>query len=796
MKSFSAALIFFSCFYLCADVYPNFPKSRRITLRHIESGGVGYNNGYTTLEAFLSADPSWKVTPFFDGRGHLFDDGRWAANGGIGVRSQFGERIYGINAYYDYRGTKHFHYNQASIGFETLGALVDARINGYLPFCKKTSSPYDTQFGYFSGHYLYLSQKVEFAMKGIDAEVGFHLGSCDSWNFQANTGPYYFRGPEGPNAWGGKLRASISYQDWVTFEVVESYDNVFHNNIQGQIGFSIPLGKRDKGRRTEKLYCRKLQPVARSEIIVVHHKHEYPIAINPETGSPYFFVFVNNTSSSQGTFESPYPSLLQAEQNSAPHQIIYTFPGDGTTRNMDQGIVLQPSQKFWGSGVAHPLMTAQGLISVPQMSASAPQITNSTLLGAGATLSSQNEISGITFTQTSGQAIYGVDPIEISISSCTFDNCGLGDLGLYPITLLASSPLTATIGSSLFTNNPDAGVIIKLFPGASSTHVTASNNQAYNNPANSGNVGLLNIEARGAVGSCELVMADNIFQNNECGLCNIIDFDSPHDGSFTTFQGTFTGNTCTEATNAPAITFGTNADTCILTIKNNNFSNNTHGSLFVKAGDGGTQFINNTVLLIDSNQLNYGGNAGDAIAIRSGGETISITLTNNLMSNNLGSGYASYFDLPGPNTTLLISDNIVTNNQNGQSNASGGISVDRFQSLTATITGNTLSNNMQGSSIGKNNDSMYLPNTSSVTFKNNQLTEGDTFEFYFYGDDPATGCLTIRGNTSTTDPAYIFSKGGTGSCFIVPCNYETENTGGFDALDATASTNCSGSACP
>ncbi len=59
----------------------------RTTLRHIESGGIGYEDGYTTLEAFLASDPSkWAVTPFLDARGHVFDNGKWAANAGVGLR--------------------------------------------------------------------------------------------------------------------------------------------------------------------------------------------------------------------------------------------------------------------------------------------------------------------------------------------------------------------------------------------------------------------------------------------------------------------------------------------------------------------------------------------------------------------------------------------------------------------------------------------------------------------------------------------------------------------------------------
>ena len=65
---FFAAIFSLSGFAAAPESNENCPdgkKHYRATIRHIESGGIGYDNGYTTLEAFLASDPSqWKVTPF------------------------------------------------------------------------------------------------------------------------------------------------------------------------------------------------------------------------------------------------------------------------------------------------------------------------------------------------------------------------------------------------------------------------------------------------------------------------------------------------------------------------------------------------------------------------------------------------------------------------------------------------------------------------------------------------------------------------------------------------------------
>ena len=79
----------------------------RISIRHIESKGIGYNQGYTTLEGFFVPIPSLNTgwVPFLDLRGHLFNDGKPAANGGLGLR-YVDSRVWGGNIYYDYRKTQ------------------------------------------------------------------------------------------------------------------------------------------------------------------------------------------------------------------------------------------------------------------------------------------------------------------------------------------------------------------------------------------------------------------------------------------------------------------------------------------------------------------------------------------------------------------------------------------------------------------------------------------------------------------------------------------------------------------
>jgi hypothetical protein len=311
------------------------PQPCRAVFRHIEGGGIGYKDGYTTLEMFMSSDQSqWDVTPFLDARSHVFNNGKWATNIGFGIRAPRGNEVYGINTYYDYRNGGRFTSNQLGLGLEALGELFDFRINGYLPVGKTTSSPYDATFGTFSGNNLLLSQKYQCAMKGTDAEMGCHFGKSESLNFYAAVGPYYFKGAVGHGAGGAKGRVSCTLKDVLTLEISNSYDRTFHNKFQGQISLNFSFGSQSKSKERDyicnavnTLDDRMLQSVARQEIIVMDNPRKNNIAIDPITGLPLVFVFVNNTGMSNGTYESPYHSLAPSSRQLFSKQHHLRIPG-------------------------------------------------------------------------------------------------------------------------------------------------------------------------------------------------------------------------------------------------------------------------------------------------------------------------------------------------------------------------------------------------------------------------------------------------------------------------------------
>ncbi|NNM43150.1 MAG: hypothetical protein HKM07_02260, partial [Chlamydiae bacterium] len=698
--------------------------------------------------------------------------------------------------YYDYRNAGRFNSNQIGVGLETLGKLFDFRINGYLPVGTKISDPYDTTFKTFSGNYMLLSQKYQSAMKGANAELGFHFGKSKWFDFYAAAGPYYFIGKITPATWGGKARIAGTLKDILTLEISDSYDRTFHNRFQGQISLNFSFGPKSKikeqGRSCKvanTLNDRMLQPVERQEIIVIDKRRKNAIATDPATGRPYFFVFVDNTSSSNGTYESPYHSLAQAQDNSSPNNIIYVFPGDGTTKGMDSGISLKANQKFWGSGVSHSLQTSQGLISIPAQSSSSPTITNTNINtdGNAITLATNNVISGFTITSAMNDAIYGTDPQSLEVSSCTIENTTTYAIeasfpGNASISLKNNQFLNNTNGifltlngtsnviclNNTFTNQTSVSSF-SLEMQANNNFITAhiENNAFTNNTTGStrfslnnvayANINLLNNTiANNGIGSqggglgssfvvalndntttqnCSIVLRGNSFSGNASNSLYL-----HTSGTFTNLDINASSNTMSN-NGGSALVLATPVSALTLVATNN---------IITKCNDNGIAVISSGLtpsgtITISNNTITDIGKASNGIAINQDFSKLDLYILNNVINRCEGTGIISYAPTGIDALTLNVSGNTINNCQNLSSNAAPGLDIEQYTNLVSFVTNNTLSNN-----------------TGVAVLIGSGLT------------NPTT-CLNLTGNNSSTD--YLFTNLTGGVFNLSPCNINSVNVG-------------------
>ena len=318
-------------------------------------------------------------------------------------------------------------------------------------------------------HFEIEKKKVEFALKGADSELGCHIANFKNFGLYVGAGPYYLNGRFHDHSFGGKARIHARIFPYAFLEGTASYDSIFGEIFQGQMGIAIPFGKKSKTKSTvlcsnldSGLGTRWVTPVQRREIIPVD-RHKMTInsglitsaAIDPSTGDPYYFIFVDNTSSSNGSFEHPFPTLVEAQDASAePGNVIYVFPGDGTSTGMDQGIVLKDGQKLLGTGLSHTFATTLGPVIVPPLATGMPLITQNSITLPAISCANNNEIAGLHISQPALEQAAEISCLG-SFNVFIHDNIVDMDFGGFFTDLLAligcSGQITITDNSFGFT---------------------------------------------------------------------------------------------------------------------------------------------------------------------------------------------------------------------------------------------------------------------------------------------------------------------------------------------------------
>ncbi len=447
-------------------------KKHRIDIRHREANGIGYSQGYTSLDGFFSMS-SGNVYPFLDLRGHVFNNGKLAANAGIGVRylAEDLNVVFGANAYYDYRQKKHAHYNQIGAGFEALWRKWDLRLNGYFPVGRVKHRIHEGFWG-FKEHAAYFSKEYEFAMMGGDLELGRELYQHKYFDLHAMLAGYYFNGDYGKESIGGLFRATSRIANYLTLEGQISYDSLFHFIAQGEVTLTFPFGGYPKTKpKSRSLANRLVESVPRFEIIITKKHDKKAIARDPSTGDPLYFVFVDNVNGgSNGSYEHPYATLLDAQNHSSPGDAIYVFAGDGTTTGMDQGITLQNSQKLLGSGTPYTVASSFGSQSIPAQTAQMPSITN---VGAGSAIriASGNTINGL-IVDNLNSSFPAISNFLSSVGTTIITNNVINNVAS-AVSLRCSDDANITIANNHFSQVPviNTLVIIRQVGGNATVNI-------------------------------------------------------------------------------------------------------------------------------------------------------------------------------------------------------------------------------------------------------------------------------------------------------------------------------------
>lgn len=325
-------------------------------------------------------------------RGFRASSDAWGMNLGGGLRyyADRWDRIFGVNAYYDYDNSSGGLFREVGFGLESLGQLWDMRANAYIPNGQtakllKTELVQGSQR--FVGHQLLYDNLLTFgnALRGVDWEIGVPIPGRVPLrhNLKLFGGFYYYNGSttEGFTGWKTRLQADLVQNLNVSLEV--SNDQVFDTNVVFGATWSYGGFKQpDDQRKTQ--FDRMTEMVRRNYNVVVAQIPELDkgqIAINPLTNQPYFFEHVAsyaNPVGMDGTVDHPWQNLTQAGTalnlaipNVADQagNIIYVHANSVYNTAPDNTVTLIPTVRILGegNGVVHRVRVPNlGLISLPR----------------------------------------------------------------------------------------------------------------------------------------------------------------------------------------------------------------------------------------------------------------------------------------------------------------------------------------------------------------------------------------------------------------------------------------------
>ena len=802
------------CFFLlasglCANQFNNLAIPGRVSLKHFESDGIGFYGGYTTLQTMMGVPVNRHHIPFIDIRYHVFNRGRSAINGGLGYRYNANGALLGLNAYYDARWTTGQTFSQFGGGFELLSRFFDIRANGYFPV-KKSKEVRSIKFIGFAGNSIDLQEKDRLALTGADAEAGLYFARLGDLKMYAAGGAYRFKRQICDTKIGWKARIRFSWLDniWAQFSV--QHDRLFQTNFQGTASFSYPFWPKPKRRRWNyfpNFEAMMIQPTERQEILALC---DVTRIVSPDIT----VYFVDNTSSSDGTFEDPFPTLLEAQTASASGDFIYVFQGDGTTTGMDAGIILKSDQEFLGSGVNHDIVTKKGTFTIPSSTSGNPTITN--LAGSAVTLASGVTVRGFNISTPTVHGLTGTN-----VGSCIIDQVfSTGAMGS-GISITASSGTTRlSLTGSKFDTSGDRGVLLSSTSSATFNAIVKENtftsntsdgfcaSQAgtsnmtvgvNNNTFTSNGIDAIDLTATGNRFNAEVVKnsismsaADGIDINaSGSAVAQVLvdnnTIDSPlMNGIDVTANGTskvvatVTNNTVTTPVMGGIVGASTSTTGATLKISQNTIDTPTEDGMLFATGSGGIM-----TLTVEGNMIKTPVIHGISI----GGSAPNASLTATIDTNTIDKPGSHGIRIDGPGTRTY---NLTMNSNTITGTPANGFGINIIADAGNNFTVNTNKNMISSFTSGSTGAAIFMTTTGAGGTLN-FTSESNTLSSCLFGilgelDDATTATLSIQSNifTSNTTEDIKISTESTTTCSANLSNNSGDSSVLLETFDTSA----------
>lgn len=676
------------------------------------SQGAG-TDAFVGIEGFVPiAQELGQSLTYLEGRLQLSTE-----RGTLGSNLLFGHRflsdskqqIMGGYLAYDRRNTGDAIFNQLGIGFESLSETFDARANVYLPFGNSSRSIGTSQIGGLSFRANELNierlQAIQEALPGFDVEIGTRLFKLGQGAVRGYVGGYHYGGDRGSFT-GFRSRLVIRPTDLVSAGVTLQTDSRFDTRLMFTVGMQFPGSGSTQASRPltdsnitikpnskpdgnitididsirpltlskegwnyvppvipkPSLLARLGESPDRQTSILVDQsvRRSVELAINPATGQPWRFQFVNlGVGTGDGTFEAPAGSVAGVLPTARSGGIVYvtagTNPGIPGFRIPDGVAVISDAPQT-------TIVTQFGKLLLPNGGTGIlPRITSTVTLG------NDTVLAGFQIANSPGVGILGQNIRDVKIENNQITNTGSESIrldnttgtvtirgnqinGTAPNTSLNQSPgillsntlgtTTATIADNSVANTSGTAIVVNA-TGTSDITATIERNRI-DRPGFNGILG----RAEGN-GKLMAQIINNELTGSDSSLRAGIGIGARENGRT---MGTVSGNQVSGFTNPDAEgirVFAEGNSQTIATLIGNTLNNNRRG-MFVTAGT--TSKIQATIRdnrvtdNLEEGIFVTGGIEQNAVGI--GTPQVAAIIDNNRIQNNRTSGNG-YGDLVG-----------------------------------------------------------------------------------------------------------------------------------------------------
>ena len=438
--------------------------------------GLGFDGSYLTLggktRLFQDAlDGRWLLEGQFNHS--IEDDGGLFLNIGIervfSVASANADISFGV--FYDYDEDDQQGFSEGFHQIGVSGAIKTPRGdligNGYLPVGTEDFTVGDVLgTSPFVGNNIALQAGIESALQGFDLTLRTRPKQLAFTNGYVDFGVYHYDSDVVDPFAGGRLRAGFQLINGLQLAAEINHDERF--DTTGALSLVFNFGASTNGRGSEYAgLARDLEQFARNDHIV-RFSQDLIVAINPVTGQPFNVIHANNTQLGigDGTIESPFATLAEAEAASSVDDIIFVDVGDGTDTGYQNGITLQDRQQLLSGGGTQFIQNVDGILfEVTTPGSAAATISN---VGGNEVvlLADDNVIGGINIDATDANfGAFGSGVSAGAFNGASFSGADLDGVGLENVT-----------GDLVFNNiqaNNNGGNGVGISGGSGSVLVTA-----------------------------------------------------------------------------------------------------------------------------------------------------------------------------------------------------------------------------------------------------------------------------------------------------------------------------------